>query len=536
MPQGATALVSVNASGNQGNGHSDEPSVSENGRFVAFASLATNLVAGDSNGLNDVFVRDEQTGVMFRVSVSSGSGQANGQSRGPAISPDGGWVVFDSEADNLVSGDTNSARDVFVRDRSAMTTVRVSVSSGGAQGNTSSGAGGIGAGCDIADGGQVVAFASLATNLVPGDVNGSSDIFVRELVAGTTTRVSVGTGGSQGTGASSWPSMSGDGRFIAFESTAPDLVPGDTNGKRDVFVHDRQTGETVRASIDSLGVEGNGDSREPSISADGRCVTFMSEASNLTDADSNGVEDVFVHDLAAGATVRVSVSSSGSIANGWSATPRVSSDGAGILFRSSATNLVAGDTNGVADVFLHLLNSGQTLRVSEGPLGAQANAACELPALSMDGRTATFASTATTLVSMDTNNKQDVFVRVVSSWVDAGIGLPGVAGVPSVLGTGTLMAGGSASLNLSAAAPNAPCVLFVSLTSAPVPFKGGMLYAFPALLQVPLLTNGGGSLQLPFVWPGGVPAYVEFFFQYAILDGAALNGISLSNAISGLST
>lgn len=146
-----------------------------------------------------------------------------------------------------------------------------------------------------------------------------------------------------------------------------------------------------------------------------------------------------------------------------------------------------------------------------------------------------FDGDATTLVPVDTNGKSDVFSRLLSSWSSVGAGLAGVSGEPGLAGTGTLVGGGSASLALSGSAPGALRVLFVSLSSLPVPFKGGTLYAFPALLQVPLVTNAGGGLSLPFVWPSGVPPYVEFFFQYAIQDAAAVNGVSLSNGLSGLS-
>jgi hypothetical protein len=146
-----------------------------------------------------------------------------------------------------------------------------------------------------------------------------------------------------------------------------------------------------------------------------------------------------------------------------------------------------------------------------------------------------FESASTTLVPPDTNGKNDAFSRRLSSWSSVGAGLAGVSGAPALAGTGSLVAGGNASLTLSSAAPSSLCVLFVSLSQSSVPFKGGTLYAFPALLQIPLFTNAGGGLSLPFIWPSGVPSYVEFFFQYAIQDAAAVNGVSLSNGLSGLS-
>jgi Tol biopolymer transport system component len=536
VAQGATSVVSLNGTGAQANGHSTEPAASCTGRFVAFVSQGTNIVAGDTNGVYDIFVRDQQTGAVFRASVATGGGQSNGVSRFPAVSADGRWVAFESMADNLVVGDTNFERDIFLHDRLTVTTARVSVSSGGVQGNFASGTGGNSPGCAVSDDGQIVVFVSGANNLVAGDSNVATDIFVRDVSAGTTTRVSVGTSGTQGNGSSLWPSLSGDGRLIAFASGANTLVIGDTNGTSDVFVHNRQTGQTTRVSVGAGSVEGNGASAGPSLSADGRYVAFSSSASNLVEGDTNGTGDVFVHDLETGSTERVSIDSSGSEADGGSDRPKLSADGSVVQFRSDATNLVAGDTNGFGDVFVHSLLSGQTIRVSEGPSGAQGNAACELPALSGDGRTATFSSNATTLVSIDANNKEDVFGRVLSSWAGAGAGLAGVSGVPMFSGTGMLVAGGNASLNLTSAAPSAPCLLLVSLASTPVPFKGGTLYAFPPLTQLPFVTNGSGNILLPFTWPSGVPKYLEIFFQYAILDAAAPNGVSLSNAVSGLTS
>jgi Tol biopolymer transport system component len=541
LPEGAlaqapTTLISVSASAVQGNGHSGEPAASATGRFVAFQSLASNLVAGDTNGSSDIFLRDQQTGGLSRVSVSTGGGQSNGASHVAQISADGRWVVFGSTADNLVAGDTGLSIDCFHHDRLTTTTIRVSVSSAGVEGNADSVVGGANEpACVVSDDGQVVAFVSSASNLVAGDTNFQRDIFVRDVAVGITARVSVATGGQQASGISRWPTLSGDGRLVAFASTAPDLVPGDTNAASDVFVHDRQTGETTRISLGAGAVEGNGSSSEPWISSDGRYVAFSSDASNLVGGDNNGVADVFIRDLDLATTVRVSLDSSGGEANQLSNSPRISAGGSIVLFRSIANNLVAGDTNGKIDIFMHSLLTGETTLVSTGPSASQGNAPCDWPALTRDGRAAMFETAATTLVPADTNGKNDAFSRLLSSWSSVATGLPGISGVPGLGGAGTLVAGGSASLDLSGAAPSASCMLFVSLSSSPVPFKGGTLYAFPSLVQIPLVTNAGGSLSLPFVWPSGVPPYVEFFFQYAIEDAAAVKGVSLSNSLSGMS-
>src|SRR6185436_2049194 len=200
------------------------------------------------------------------------------------------------------------------------------------------------------DDGRYVAFDSLAGNLVPGDTNGKRDVFVRDRQAGTTTLVSISSTGTQGGADSGGPVLSGDGRYVAFWSRAAVLVPDDTNVAPDVFVHDRQTGTTIRVSVDSAGVQGNDDSYPTSISRDGRYVAFTSLATNLVPGDTTGAQDAFVHDLVTGSTIRVSVDSNGAGGQGGphgsSFLPKLSGDGRYVVFQSEATNLVPGDTNG----------------------------------------------------------------------------------------------------------------------------------------------------------------------------------------------
>jgi Tol biopolymer transport system component len=400
-----TTRVSVRSNGLQSDGVSSSASISSDGRYVAFASDAKNLVLGDSNGFTDVFVHDRQTGTTTRVSVSSGGAQADGDSGSPRISPDGRFIAFVSVAGNLVSGDTNGSADIFVRDLQDGTTTRASVDSTGAEGNGPSFA------PSISSDGRAVAFHSYATNLVTGDTNDSADVFVRDLKSATTTRVSVDSRGVQGDSNSLNPSISSDGRFVAFESVATNLVPDDTNGAADVFVHDLQREVTTRVSVDSRGAQADGDSVAASISSDGRHVAFESLAANLVLGDDDDAEDVFAHDLSTGATSRVSVDSSGAEGDAGSSVPAISSDGRFVAFESFATNLVPGDTNGWKDVFVHDLQTGATALVSVNTTGLQGDGGSYRPSLSSDGREVAFESAATNLVSGDTNAAQDVFVR-----------------------------------------------------------------------------------------------------------------------------
>jgi Tol biopolymer transport system component len=241
-----------------------------------------------------------------RVSVSTAGTQGDGASTYCAVSGDGRFVAFLSAADNLVAGDTNGHVDVFVRDRQLGTTERVSVSTAGAQADADC------LGPAISADGRFVVFSSAATTLVPADTNGKLDVFVHDRQTGITERVSVSSAGVQGDNNSAFPSISGDGRFVAFWSAATNLVSGDTNAHSDVFVHDRQTGVTERVSVSSAGVQADGDSLvSPAISADGRFVAFYSSATNLVPGDTNAQADVFVGDRQLGTTERVSVSSAG---------------------------------------------------------------------------------------------------------------------------------------------------------------------------------------------------------------------------------
>jgi VCBS repeat-containing protein len=433
---GETRRVSVASGGTQANSSSLEASLSADGRYVAFSSFATTLVAGDTNGTSDVFVHDRQTGETRRVSVASNGTQGNSQSNEPSLSADGRYVAFSSVASTLVAGDTNGTYDVFVHDRQTGETQRVSVASNGAQGNGESHQ------PSLSADGRYVAFPSVATTLVAGDTNGTRDVFVHDRQTGETRRVSVASDGTQGNGSSGTtanatpepPSLSADGRYVAFSSNASTLVAGDSNGALDVFVHDRQTGETQRVSVAIDGTQGNGASDRPSLSADGRYVAFSSLARTLVPGGTSGPQHVFVKDRQTGETGLVSVSSNGTHGNSTSIQASLSADGRYVAFASLSSTLVAGDTNVTFDVFVHDRQTGETRRVSVARDGTQGNGSSQLPSLSADGRSVAFQSDAA-LVAGDTNNTIDVFVVGIAppSALDGAL-----TTVEDTQGTGTL--------------------------------------------------------------------------------------------------
>ena len=401
--------VSVAIGGAGADSWSTAPAISGNGRFIAFTSSAGNLVLGDSNGTRDIFVRDRLLGTTERVSVANDGSQANGDSDTAALSGDGRFVVFVSTATNLVTGDTNGHQDVFVRDRLLNTTERVSVSTGGTQADADSIAGPA-----ISANGQSVAFASAATNLQPGDTNGSTDIFVHDMGAShTTARISVSTAGTEALGWSYAPSLSAEGRFIAYQSDAANLVPGDFNSRYDVFVRDRATHATERVSVSTAGAQSTDDSKFASISGDGRFVAFTAFGDDMVAGDTNGANDVVVRDRTLHTTSLVSVTSGGAQANGGGNFPSVSADGRFVAFQSGATNLVPGDTNGFWDLFVRDRLARVTERVSVATGGTQGNANSAYSnseGISGDGRFVALDSAATNFFTGDLNGVSDVFL------------------------------------------------------------------------------------------------------------------------------
>jgi hypothetical protein len=344
-----------------------------------------------------------------------------------AMSFDGRFVAFPSYATNLVAGrTTSSAGGTFLRDRQSGTTELVNVDSSGQE------RGGESIYTALSDDGSIVAFDSFADKLVANDKNQRLDVFVHDRGTGVTERISVDSAGVEADEDCFLSGLSGDGQTVAFTSGATNLVAGDSNGAWDVFVHDRRSGITTRVSVDSNGVEANGASASISMSRDGSTVVFWSNAANLVAGDSNGCIDVFVHEMESGITERVSVDSFGNEGDAQSDIATLSSDGRMVAFGSVASNLVTGDANGNCDVFVRDRAAGATVLRSLDASGVQGNKGSAYPWISADGGSIAFESEADNLVPGDTNGISDLFVRDdrVAAWTNYGSGFPGTNGVP----------------------------------------------------------------------------------------------------------
>lgn len=395
--------------------HSDQPWLSGDGRFVAFCSYANNLVPGDSNNAEDIFVKDTVSGKVVRVSVTSDGVQGNGAtSDQPRITPDGRYVVFRSGCTNLATGnpadDTNANWDIFVHDRDVdgdqifdevgqIKTVRVNVTSSGEQAEHSSMA--AGSFPSISDDGRFVCFYSTSANLDAGDTNNTSDVFVHdrdtdedgiydEPGAIETRRISVSSEGIQSDSDCYFPEMSGNGRYVVYTSGATTLVPGITDFG--IYLHDRQTGETSWL----------GEGSDPQISSDGRYIAF------------EAYDDIYVLDRTNNTTEKISNTYNGEPANGYCYGQRISPDGRFVTFYSQASNLVNGDTNECSDVFIYDRQNRVLKRLSTTPEGIEGNLeSFEISPVSVNGRYVAFTSAASNLVPGDTNNEDDVFLALI---------------------------------------------------------------------------------------------------------------------------
>jgi len=401
----ATERINLNSAGAVSNNQNYSPSINADGRYVAFSSPANNLVEEDTNGMFDIFVHNRTTNITERVSINSSKEEGNKNSLYPSISANGCDIAFESKASNLVSGDTNGQSDIFIYHCESRQTERISTGISESQANDAS------TDPSLSPDGRYIAFTSKAINLVADDANGETDVFVYDRETGITEQASVTATGTGGNDTSQHPSISEGGRIIAFESRAHNLTDNDANGKADIFIYNRESKIVQRISTDSTGIEGNGDSEHPSISADGRYIAFASDADNLVSDDTNEVADIFLYDRKTHTLQRVSVNFSGAEGNGFSASPNISADGRYVTFQSNASNLIPTDTNGIFDIFVYDRNTHETRRVSVNSEGIESNNSSETPSISADGHYVAFKSYASNLVPRDSNKKSDIFVQ-----------------------------------------------------------------------------------------------------------------------------
>lgn len=420
--------ISVSSEGEEGNGASFGARISGNGRYVVFSSSASNLVANDTNGADDVFVHDLETGITERVSVRTGGGEGALGSGGGALSADGRYAVFDSGA-SLVSQDDNGFQDVYRHDRTTGTTELVTRLSAGETNGDSIGAA-------LSADGRYVSFMSVASNLVANDGNFSFDIFRRDMQGSEILRFSISSFGLEGDDASQWASMSADGMAVAYESRARNLVAGDSNELPDIFVsalvelpptptatpistatltptptatlpHRLELPLVMRNSgigNRNITIAGDRMSGWATITDDNQAVAFASDATTFTLLP---VQHKQIYQWKWGEIELVTLGLDGNAANDGSDFPRYSGDGSTIVFQSRATNLVAGDSNGTWDIIAYDVASREMTIVSRASSGMQANGASTNPVVSADGRYVAFTSRATNLgvpISTDSSN------------------------------------------------------------------------------------------------------------------------------------
>ena len=394
----STSRVSQTMGGVGGNGASGSTfvSTSADGRYVAFESAATNLVPGDTNFSSDVFVKDVLTGAIALASVDASGSIGNAASMSPVITPDGRYVVFQSFASNILSGNTSTAGKILRKDLVTGAVALASVDQAGAttdpRGETP----------DISDDGRFVSFTSPSSDLVPGDSNGTYDVFVKDMQSGSLALVSTNSGGSQLAWAAS-ARMTPDARFLTFFA-----LPGGAYRK------DRVTG-----ALDTVSTAANFANSGTDVSADGRYVSFASSAA-LVPEKTSGIQDIFVKDMTTGTITRVSAPLSGIDADAESFIALMSADGRYVAFSSAATNLIVGDVNGVSDVFVKDRGTGIVTRSSVTYQLTEANGASGVfrgTAISPDGKFVAFGSDATNLnPEGDTNGSSDVFWTHGPAW------------------------------------------------------------------------------------------------------------------------
>jgi len=426
-------LISADSSGDRGNDNSENPSSSEDGRYIAFQSAATDLVTPDTNGgFKDIFVKDTQTGVVTLASTNADGVQANDHSLSPSISNDGRYVAFESAATNLIVPELTTLIEVadthiYVKDLQTGEVVRASSTSAGVPGNNNS------VRAALSGDGRHVAFHSYTWNLVSGDTNTEIDVFVKHLDTGLIERASVDGEDGEANGGSHEPSISDNGRYVAFQSDATGLLPpvasdlsrmivaSDNNSRRDIFVKDMDTGAVVLASKRSTGAQTAEHSYHPSISGNGRYVVFHTMDSAVS-GDSNGVNDVFRRDLETNTTTRVSLDDGGAQHPDGGEFGDVSSQGRYVTFIRPEGGITSLNQFGTTHVHVIDTVTSQVVRLSESQAGVEGDGSSQdlgwsPPSISDDGRHVAFHTLATNIVSPDANFSRDIIKTFNTTWV-----------------------------------------------------------------------------------------------------------------------
>ncbi len=536
--------VSVSGSGVEGNAHqpSDFARVSADGRFVAFSSNATNLAPNDANGRLDVYLRDRQLGTTVLISATAAGFAGNDRSELADLSEDGRFVVFLSWASDLVPGDTNGFRDLYVRDRDPdgnglfdeanATTIRATLGAGGVQPNEQCTSGSISAD------GRFIAFDSDASNLVAGDVEGRTDVFVRDLSTGAIERVSLSGGGAGGDGFSVRAALSSNGRKVAFASVAANLVAGDLNGALDLFVRDLDFDTTTRVSLRDDGGEIAGDSDDYEMSGDANRFVWWSGIDGIVADDTNGRADVFLRDVAAGTTRRLSIAADGSDGDKSAELPHLAANGAFVVFQSDSTNLAGIETNGTADAFLWEGATGKLRKLSVHLNGVEGDARSSALDVSDDGAVIPCYSDSFDLIGGDANGFFDLLVRdrtlpdPEAQWRNYDAGWAGTQGVPALTLDANPVMGTTIGIELGNSAGVATVgFLYCGMSAIAVPTRlGGTLLVDPAALMVLLVDVDGTTVacDLPLDEAlAGVSAYA----QLLLLDPGASRGVAFSRGL-----
>lgn len=503
-----TTRVSVDSAGVQANSFSLEERISTGGRYVVFTSYASDLVAGDTNSVNDVFWHDRVTGVTERASLDHAGGQITLYSRYPSVSTNGRFVLFASVDPNVVPGDKDTSLDGFLRDRQTNAVWRVTKCWDGSESSSHT------YDLQMTPDARYIVFSSTAQDLVPGITNIVSDVFVHDRNLGTLERVSVSTTGAEANFATGWPSISEDGRFVTFSSKSTTLDWTDLNLRYDIYLHDRQTGVTEAISDGLAGQPGDGDSDFSTISGDGKFIAFLSSSSNLVPNDTNGVRDVFVYDVTAKTIERVSLDAYGNQSPvACYSQPMISRYGRFVLMRSLGNLGVPTDTNDQHDLFLRDRQTGSTRRMSLSSLAGQGSFPVDgSGSMSAFGESVAF-NTFSPMTTDDTNLVGDVFVRE--------LGLPTL-----LLDLTPVTSGLPATLTITGGAPSS--VHFIAWNLAgqgELPSPWGIFDLAQPFFYFPLVSDPTGQVSLTIVPPPGLTG-LPFWVQaidttYATLSNPA---------------